>query len=333
MANRNIHNVKLGLFVLAGLLFLILLLYMIGRNRDMFGSTYTLKAKFENVHGLVPGNNVRFSGIEAGTVKKVKILNDTLIEVTMRIDNKMKHIIRKDAVASIGTDGFVGNKVLNIMPSRHASPLAEDGDVLLSKKTANTEEMLETLYKTNNDVAVIAAELKNTVQRVNNSSALWSLLNDPSLPRELKMTISKIHAASGNAEKITGELHQLLADVREGKGSLGAILTDTTLVVSLNKAIQSITKVGQDADSVVHEINAAIQSLNKDIHSGQGVLQVLLTDTSFAGKLRTSLDNIQKGTDGFNQNMEALKHNFLFRGYFRKLEKQEKKKEKKPDSE
>jgi phospholipid/cholesterol/gamma-HCH transport system substrate-binding protein len=80
------NNIKLGVFVLAGLLFLILLLYMIGRNRNLFGRNYVLKARFENVQGLIPGNNVRFAGIQAGTVKKIQILNDTMIEVTMFID-------------------------------------------------------------------------------------------------------------------------------------------------------------------------------------------------------------------------------------------------------
>ena len=88
MAKHGINNVKLGAFALAGLLFLVLLLYMIGKNRSLFGATYILKARFENVQGLVPGNNVRFSGIEAGTVKRIKILNDTTIEVTMAIEKK-----------------------------------------------------------------------------------------------------------------------------------------------------------------------------------------------------------------------------------------------------
>ena len=134
MAKRGINNVKLGAFALAGLIFLVLLLYMIGKNRNLFGSTYTLKARFENIQGLVTGNNVRFAGIEAGTVKRIKIQNDTTVEITMIIDKKMLNVIRKNAMVSIGTEGFVGNKVVNIVPSRQPSPLAEEGDMLVSKK-------------------------------------------------------------------------------------------------------------------------------------------------------------------------------------------------------
>jgi phospholipid/cholesterol/gamma-HCH transport system substrate-binding protein len=327
MAHRTANNIKLGVFVLAGLLFLILLLYMIGRNRNLFGSTYTLKARFENVHGLVNGNNVRFSGIEAGSVKNVKILNDTVIEITMVIDKKMRNIIRKDAVASIGTDGLVGNKVVNIEPSRRPSDLAVSGDILPSKKAVDTDEMLQTLYHTNNDVAMIAFELKNTVQRLNNSDPLWSLLNDQSIPRSVKATVSKINATAENAKRITTGIHELLVDVSNGKGSLGTILRDSSIVINLNKAVSSIRKAADDADSIAIEIASVINGVNEDIKNGKGTAHALLRDSSLVRKLEESLANVEKGTAKFDQVMEALKHNFLFRGYFRKQGKQAREKE------
>ena len=134
MTKKLINNVKLGAFVLGGLLFLVLLLYMIGKNRNLFGDTYVLKARFQHVQGLVAGNNVRYSGIQAGTVKKIYLLNDTLIEVVMVVDRNLQAVIRKSALVSIGTEGFVGNKVVNIVPSNQAASLAEEGDVLMTKK-------------------------------------------------------------------------------------------------------------------------------------------------------------------------------------------------------
>ena len=186
MLNRSFNNIKLGVFVLAGMLFLILLLYMIGKKRNMFGANFLLKARFENVQGLKPGNNVRYSGIEVGTVKKVRIINDTMIEVDMIIDDKMNGIIRKNAVASIGTEGFVGNKIVNITPVKQPAAMAGDNDLLPSKKPVDTDEMMRTLYKTNNDISAISGELKTTVSRINNSTALWDLLNDEGLPHDLK---------------------------------------------------------------------------------------------------------------------------------------------------
>ncbi|HEY5369783.1 MAG TPA: hypothetical protein VIJ75_12415 [Hanamia sp.] len=98
----------------------------------------------------------------------------------------MLPIIRKNAIVSIGTEGFVGNKVVNIVPAKKPAPLALEGDTLSSKKALDTDEMLQTLSKTNNDVAAISSGLKTTVQRINNSSALWALLEDNSLPKDLK---------------------------------------------------------------------------------------------------------------------------------------------------
>jgi len=327
MAKRAVSNVKLGLFVLGGLLFLVLLLYMIGKNRSLFGSTYVLKAKFDNVQGLVAGNNVRFSGIQAGTVKRVKILSDTVIEVTMIIDTKMEPIIRKNAIVSIGTDGLVGNKVVNIIPAREPALLAEEGDVLVSKKSVNTDEMMQTLYKTNNDIAEIAANLKTTVQQINNSSALWALLNDNSIPRDLRTSLTNIRLATGKAGNMANDLHDIVMDVKGGKGSLGAILTDTSFAYNLNEAILKIKTVGDEADSLAGEINKVVAGIRQDVNSGKGTVNALLKDSLMTMKLNASLDNIQKGTDGFNQNMEALKRNFLLRGYFKKQEKQKRKEE------
>jgi len=83
MAKKAMNNVKLGAFVLVGLVLLIVMLYMIGKNRNLFGSNFILKARFGNVHGLKPGNNVRYAGIDVGTIKIINVLNDTTMEVAM----------------------------------------------------------------------------------------------------------------------------------------------------------------------------------------------------------------------------------------------------------
>ena len=93
MDKQGVNNVRLGIFVMVGLICLVVVLYMIGKNQNLFGPTYVLRARFGNVQGLMAGNNVRYSGIEAGTVKTITILNDTVIEVSMVIEEKMKPII------------------------------------------------------------------------------------------------------------------------------------------------------------------------------------------------------------------------------------------------
>lgn len=322
MAKQIVNNVKLGAFVLGGLLFLILLLYMIGRNRSLFGSTYLLKVKFENVQGLIPGNNVRFSGIQAGTVKNITILNDTTIEVAMIIDTDLKTIIRKNAIASIGTDGLVGNKVINIVPGKSQAVLALEGDVLVSKKPINTDDILLTLSNTNRDVAVIVSGLKSAVERINSNTALWTLMSDETLPQDLRISVANVRKATGKAGIMADDLQSIIGNVKAGKGSVGSLLNDTSFANNLNEAILKIKKVGVQADKLSADISTLVAGVQQDINTGKGSVNALLKDSSMVIKLNTSLDNIQKGTDGFNQIMEALKQSFLLRGYFRRQEKQ-----------
>ncbi len=322
MATKQaISNIKLGAFVLAGFAFLILLLFMLGRNQNLFGNTYILKASFDNVQGLLAGNNVRYSGIQVGTVKKIKIINDTLIEVTMNIENRMSAVIKKNAIVSIGTEGFVGNKVVNIIPSRQPGNLAVEGDILQSRKTIDTDKMLQTLSKTNDDVAAIAEGLIATVERINNSSALWALLDDSSLPRNVRLSIENIKLATVKARHTVEDLATIVEGIKEGKGSVGAVLKDTLYAQNLGDAILKIKSAGNKIDSIAADINEVVLEIKQEVKSGKGPVNALLKDSAIMIKLNTSLDNIQKGTDGFNQSMEALKHNFLLRGYFRKLER------------
>ncbi|MBN8673469.1 MAG: MCE family protein [Chitinophagales bacterium] len=325
MTKRPINNLKLGIFVLAGLLLLIFSLYMIGRDNNLFGKNYKLTARFENVQGLTVGNNVRYAGIQVGTVKKIRILSDTLIEVAMLIDVKMKKYIHKGDIVSMSTDGLMGNRILNITASKDGSPLAEDGDLLATKKNISTEDMLETLDKTNRNIAVISEELKSTVLRINNSAAIWKLLNETELPDNLRASVLSIRHATGRADEMVKDLHSIIADVKSGKGSLGAILTDTSIARNLDEALLKIQQVGDHATGLVVELSKLTAGIKDDINSGNGTAHALLKDSALLIKLNNSLSNIEKGTDGFNQNMEALKHNFLLRGYFRKLEKQKRK--------
>ena len=329
MAKNTINTIKLGGFVLAGLLFLVLLLYMIGKNRSLFGPSFVLKARFDNVQGLVPGNNVRYSGIEIGTIKRIIILNDTLIEVVMVVDDKMEKIIRNNAVVTIGSDGLMGNKVINISPARIPAALVTEGAILNSRKAVSTDDMLQTLSKTNQDIAVIAAQLKSTVQRINSSSALWTILNDETLPQNLRASAVNVQLTTARAAVMTNDLQSIISSVKNGKGSLGAVLTDTAFAQNLNDAIIKIKEVGNKADELAFALNSVIANVQQDVNTGKGPVNALLKDSSMVTKISISLDNIQKGTNAFSENMEALKHNIIFRGYFRKQEKQKQKASKK----
>ena len=326
MENKFTNNIRLGVFVLAGLLFLILLLYMIGTNRNMFGSNFRLRARFENIQGLKSGNNVRFAGIDAGTVEHINIINDTVIEIVMILNKKVKNVIRKNAIVSIGTDGLVGNKVVNIISVKGFSNVVVDGDLLRSRKPVDTDEMMRTLYKTNQDAGIIAENLKTTIQQINKSKSLWETLNDPKTPEKINATLSNIRESSRKLNMAMTSANDILFTIKNGKGVIATLINDTSISENIKHASVNLKEITHKTDSVVISGKKILNNLQHDLNAGPGSIHDLLKDSLLADKLSQSLDNVEKGTDGFNQNMEALKHNFLFRGYFRKLEKQKVKK-------
>jgi phospholipid/cholesterol/gamma-HCH transport system substrate-binding protein len=314
MAAPTFNNLKLGLLVLAGLSVLVSTLYIIGKNENYFGSHFELRARFSNADGLVDGDNIRFSGLQAGTVRAIRVIDDTTIEAVLLIDKAMQPYIRKNALASIGTEGLIGNKDVNILPGKQPAPLAEDDDLLGAQHQVNTDDMLRTLDKTNENIAVITEGLKSTVQRVNESAGLWNLLNDQRMAANVSASMEHVRRSSEEAESTLRELHALVSAVKQGQGSAGALLADTQFVHNLNVAVDRIRLAGD-------KISAAGDSAGTLAASARG----LITDTTLVRNLNSSLDNIRQGTAAFHEDMEALKHNFLLRGYFRRQEKATKK--------
>lgn len=315
-------NVQLGLFVMIGLAFLIAALYLIGSNRNLFSKTFEVSATFYNVNGLMKGNNVRFSGIDVGTIKVVEIISDTSVKVTMIIENRIHPFIKKNSVASVGTDGLMGNKLvnisnLNIIPSE----IIEEGDMLPSLKPVETEAMLRTLDKTNDNLYQISGNLFRITQKVNNSNSVWSLLMDTTLAIEVKQSISNIRVATKNTVTFTKNLNSLLLDLKNEEGIVGSLLYDTVSAEALKTCIQQL----EDASEKALQVTADIKLLTEKIKRGEGGAGVLMSDTIFARDLQKSMYNIQVATAHFDQNMEAMGQNFLFRKYFKNKEKELKK--------
>jgi len=335
MAKRTIDNIKLGLFVLVGLGLLILFLYMLGRNKTIFSSRFEIKVHFENVSGLVPGNNVRVSGIVVGIVEEVNLVNDTLVVVTLALNDAMRQVIRKNARASIGTDGLIGNRVVNLLPSKTPAPLVEPGDILLSQKDVSTEEMLRTLDQTNRNVLVISEGLMETIERINKSTQLTTLLNDESLSRDLKAALLNLRRATGSASGTMSDLQQVVGGIRQGEGTIGALLRDTAMAHELNRVVSELhaleTQLSQltlQTGKLVGDVNQVVRGVQTDLQEGQGPARLLMQDSLAAARLQNTLGSLEEGTARFSENMEALKHNFLFRRYFKKLEKKQRNVEK-----
>lgn len=223
-------KVRLGLFVIVGLAFFMLAIFVIGKQKNLFDPVFMLSARFNNVSGLQVGNTVRFSGINVGTVDNIKIVNDSTVQVSMLIKKDVQEFIKVDSEAGIGSEGIIGDRILTISNGSPKSKSVTDGQLLVSNEPVETDAIMQSLQIT-----------------------------------------------AGNAAMASEEITEIMAKINSGDGTLGRLINDKTIATNINQTIV----------------------------------------------------NLKKSSKGLNENMEAAKHNFLLRGYFKKKEKEaaQKKKE------
>lgn len=321
MTNKPIDNAKLGLLVIGGLCFMILTLYLIGINRNLLGSTFTFKVLTSNVNGLVPGNNVRFKGIDVGTVKSIDFANDSAIYITLTVDKGYKRFIKKNAIASVGTDGLMGNRLLNInSQSPDAAPI-EEGETILALSPVETDEMLRTLNTTNKNIERITANLVVITNKLNASNSLWTLLADTTLTEDLRGAVKGFRRAGNNTADATETLKEMVAAYKNSDGLASHLFFDTTFVRELATSIQQL----QVATTNSAKLMADLKVLSENMKQGEGTAGLVIMDTTLRNSLMKSMKSVEEGTSRFNENMEAMRSNFLFRGYFKKQEKEKKK--------
>ncbi|KQO20913.1 organic solvent ABC transporter substrate-binding protein [Flavobacterium sp. Leaf82] len=227
MDKQSGYTWKLGMFVTIGLLLFIMAIYFIGKQKNLFGSTFNITSQFKTVSGLEVGNNVRFSGINIGTVEEIQLINDSSVVVRMVIKDEVREFIKTDARASIGSDGLMGDKVLTISPGVKSTKVIENGGAIASVNGIEMQDLMKSVKKSVDNAAVITDEL-----------AIFS-----------------------------------------------------------------------------HSMN-----------TGNGALARLVRDDKMANSVSNTLSNLESGTKGFSENMEAAKSNFLLKGYFKKKEKEKEKK-------
>ncbi len=220
---KSSHRIKLGIFVSIGLALFIFAIFWIGRQKHLFNQTFSLSAIFTNVSGLQVGNNVRFSGINVGTVDNVEIRNDTSVKVMMILDVSVQKFIKQDSYATIGSEGLMGDRIISI--SQGSSPVGVKNNDLI--KSLNPVEMDE-----------IMANLKVTTD---------------------------------NSAVITDQLAEIMIKINSGQGTLGRLIEDSTIAESFERTIT----------------------------------------------------NLQTGTKGFSENMEAAQSNFLLKGFFKRKQKEQ----------
>jgi len=323
MASKPSDHIKLGLFVLAGSALLMVGLYMLGSKRNLFRSTVEISTHFQNAGGLRPGNNVRYAGINVGTVEVVRILNDTSVLVTMAIREQEAEYIRDNAIASLGTDGLMGNKLVNIAPGEGIGNAIVDGTVLGSSIPLDTDQMMRTLDRTNLNMAAITDDLKELSQRLTRPGGLVHMLGDSVLAMDMRRSITDLQRSVDHVRSATANVDAMLADVKAGKGTLGILVSDPGTEQQVRDGLAAMLRM---ADTLAHA-SAQVDRFAESLNTPGGMAYTLVHDTAAANDVRRTMANLEKSSATLEENLRALQRNFLFRKYFREKAREERKAE------
>src|SRR5687767_14462263 len=315
---KNKKAAIVGIFILGGLALLVTIILVMGGQRKSFAKTITVSAIFDDVSGLQQGNNIWLAGVKVGTVKKIAFNPDSKIMVSMNILSSMQPYIHKDATAKISSESLIGNKIVVLSGGTAQAPLIQSGDILAIKTSINTEDMMTTLQENNKNLLAITTDLKNLSEGLAaGKGSIGKLLHDETLVNTLQKTMNTLNAAVVNAREFTEDFSNYSAKLQT-KGTLtNELITDTIVFDQLRSTVMQLQQIVQSGQAVVNNLNKASSGLS----STTSPIGVMLNDPEAAADLKSTLNNLNTGTKKLDENLEALQHNFLLRGFFRKKAK------------
>lgn len=296
---KQFEGARLGIFIFFGTVLLVLSIFLLGSKEKLFTRTSEVKAYFSQIEGLKSGAPVRLSGYDIGSVSSISFAADSTakVEVKMRIVNALKHFIHLDSEAAIETEGLVGKKIVTITAGSADAPEIGDGGVIRSKNPVNISAIMEETESIMDNIKNLTKEFSEIFSKVNKGEgSIGRLVNDDQL---YKSAVNVTQSADRSMSIITKRLDEI-ADI----------------IVKISASMKSI--VG-NIDSATIDVRNLVHKVNK----GEGVLGSLIGDKKIADSVRTMLKNLVKTSDdariatsSLAENMEALKHNWLFKSYF-----------------
>jgi len=297
MGTDNTKKIKVGLFIVAGFVLFVVAIFVLGGKENLFTPTFKVKSEFESVSGLKNGASVRLNGIVVGSVDGIDIEASNKVLVSMTLEKSIQKFIKKDSKVTIGSDGLVGNKVIDIAPGTPGAPEIQAGEMLGSIKPVEVADIMNSLKESSDNASDITKDLSEITSKVNlGQGTLGQLVNNDTLYRSIDTTFRSFANYSGQLNQVFGKVTNTVDNV---SGDLD-LLT------------KQINKITVDIGEIVRKMN-----------SNESIVGTLLTDTAFANNLKSLMknanlttQNLENGSFSFAQNMEALKHNFLFKGYF-----------------
>jgi len=328
----NKRAVIVGVFVLLAIIILVAGIFILGGKQKRFEKTILVRAIFDNVSGLKLGNNVWFSGVKIGTIKSINFSGTSQVEVTMKLEQDVNKYIHKDSKARLGSESLIGNKIIEIYGGNPNGPIIDDNDKLEVEKSLETSEIMATLQENNKNLVKITGDLKQVSREIlHGKGMVGTLLTDSALANNFRSIVHNLHKTTVSTALATNQLTDFTAKLNNKNGLANKLMTDTVIYANLNSSVFQLKKTTTNAAIITDSLKMATSKLT----TGKSPIGVLLNDEKMATQIRNTMGKLETTSVKLDENMEALQHNFLLRGYFRKKAKNdvkmkiEKEKEKK----
>ncbi|MBS1605570.1 MAG: MCE family protein [Bacteroidetes bacterium] len=312
-------RVAVGVFIAIGLVILVATVFAIGNQHKTFSKVFHLHVIFDDVQGLQKGNNVWLSGMKVGTVGRIDFYGRSQVEVVLNIENSIRPHIRKDSRARVSTDGLVGNKIVMIEGGSDGAAAVVNNDRIEASATASTQQLFATLQASNNNLLAITDNLKAVSRKISEGQGtLGQLINDPAIADRLRTSIDNLRTASAGSEKMMADLQDFSSRLRRSDGLVNELITDTTVFNRLKTAVGQLNQAAGEAT----QFTTALRTAGKGLNNKTSPVGVLLNDEDAAADLQRTLKNLRVSSKELSDDLEAVQHNFLLRGFFRKKNKE-----------
>jgi len=282
------HKVRLGIFISLGILIFILAIYFIGEKQQLFRSTFRLSGVFKDVAGLQVGNNVRLSGINVGTIDNISIISDTSVRVIILVDETTRKFIKKDAVANIGSEGLMGNKVLVISPGTGGKKTIENDDVIATSQPIDVDDIMKSLKTTMDNTAYITGDLaKITTNIESGKGTIGRLMMDKEWRQNIEATI---------------------INLKDGSDGFKVLMDKSGEVDSILFAMKSTIQYSAN-------ITADLATITNSLQSGEGTIGRLLMNSSAAENFDSTMFYIKESSIALKQLLEKAQGSWLLGGF------------------
>jgi phospholipid/cholesterol/gamma-HCH transport system substrate-binding protein len=303
--NRS-RAVAVGAFVIAGILLFGVGLFLIGDRRMLFSRTFDVYAEFANIAGLQNGAKVRVAGLDAGEVDTIHVpaSPSARFRVKLRIREDLHPLIRVDSVATIQTDGLVGNKFMQVEAGTDQAQIVPARGTIKSREAFDLSAMLQRMNDTVDLVSRTITDVKAGID-----TALTSVTDTAKDAQVLMNDMGKdAREIMASAQKVSQNVSAIVAGVRDGKGTVGRLLADDALYASVKGVAADAEKAVANLREATEQAKGAVADLRGEHGPMKGI----------AGSLQQTLASAKDAMADLAENTEALKRNFLFRGFFNK---------------